>query len=464
MSKVDVYQIADDAKLNGFHGRVLFWSAFILVIDGYDVQLAGIALPVIVQQMKVTSGWLSGLLVSSAILGMTIGSVLFGTLADRLGRRWALGVCVSMFSVFTAGTALTTEPWSFCAMRFVAGMGLGGVVPSVLAQVTEYAPIRIRSTVVTLTFSGTAIGGMLAAGVGKALLVDHGWQSMFIVAGMPMLLLPMLLKSTPESLSFLLRKGRLDDVRAILRKLAPAYRQQEGEELWLRSPPVKSRSSVRQLFNDGRGLSTAMFWLALFMCLFASGCLSSSLTRVLAMVGYPMSLALTLAVMLNMGALIGTVVGGWLADKFQLRRVVLFMYLIGALAIAFLGARLGGDMPVPALMGMIGLVGATVMGAQLITVAYVGAFYPPSINTTAIGWAGGWGRLGSIVAPFAMGSLLGNWGPQESFMTIGAPVIGALIAVTLINDKVSERSLRLRRNLDKTLETPKVAREARSEV
>src|SRR5690606_27513948 len=130
----------------------------------------------------------AGFMVSSALFGMMFGAIFLGTLADRIGRRWAIVICLFLFSVFTAAAGMASDPYTFGVLRFLAGLGIGGVMPNVVAQMTEYSPRKIRATMVTLMFSGYAVGGMLAAVLGKGLIEQHGWQSVFLAAGVPVLL------------------------------------------------------------------------------------------------------------------------------------------------------------------------------------------------------------------------------------------------------------------------------------
>jgi AAHS family benzoate transporter-like MFS transporter len=137
-------------------------------------------------------------------------------------------ICVLIFSLFTAATALTTGPISFSVTRFIAGLGIGGIMPIVIAQMTEYSPRKIRSTMITIMFSGYSIGGMLAALLGKSMIQNFGWQSVFMVASTPIALLPMIVIRMSESMEFLLRKNRLTELQAIVQRLNPALKT-EGE-------------------------------------------------------------------------------------------------------------------------------------------------------------------------------------------------------------------------------------------
>ena len=165
---------------------MLFWCALIIVFDGYDLAVAGIALPSIMKEMGVDATS-AGFMVSSALFGMMFGNIFLGTIADRIGRRWAIAICIALFSVFTAAAGFTSDPVTFSITRFLAGVGIGGVMPNVIAQMTEYSPKKIRATMVTLMFSGYSVGGMLAALLGKGLIESYGWQSVFLAAAAPVL-------------------------------------------------------------------------------------------------------------------------------------------------------------------------------------------------------------------------------------------------------------------------------------
>jgi AAHS family benzoate transporter-like MFS transporter len=426
---IDVHKIADEARFNGFHGLVLFWCALIIIFDGYDLAVAGIALPSIMKQMGVEATQ-AGFMVSSALFGMMFGAIFLGTIADRIGRRWAIVICIVLFSVFTAAAGLTSDPVMFSITRFLAGLGIGGVMPNVVAQMTEYSPRKLRSTMVTLMFSGYAVGGMLAAVLGKGLIESHGWQSVFLAAALPVLLIPFILKSLPESMPFLLKQGRHDELKAIVARLDPGVRPTAEDHFALPAVDKAADAPVRLLFQDGRGFSTVMFWVAFFMCLFMVYALSSWLTKLMAGAGFSLGSALTFVLTLNFGAVIGATGGGWLADRFNIKWVLFSMYVLAAVSITLLGV----PMPTEALFLVVGLAGASTIGTQIVTYAYAGQFYPMAIRSTGIGFASGVGRSGAILAPIVIGTLVGMALPlQLNFMAIAIPAVIAAVAVAMIN-------------------------------
>jgi MFS transporter, AAHS family, benzoate transport protein len=433
MRSIDVHKLSDGAAFGRFHAGVLFWCAIIIICDGYDLAVAGIALPSIMKEMGVTPQS-AGFMVSSALFGMMFGAIFLGTVADRIGRRRAIATCIALFSIFTAAAGMASDPLVFSAMRFLAGLGIGGVMPNVVAQMTEYSPKKIRATMVTLMFSGYAVGGMLAALLGKGLLEAYGWSSVFLAAGVPVLLIPLVLKAMPESMPFLIRTGRIDELKAILARMEPSY--VAGAQDSFAVPAGRAAGAggpaspaIGKLFQDGRGFSTVMFWIAFFMCLFMVYALSSWLAKLMAGAGYSLGSALTFVLVLNAGAVFGAVGGGWLADRFHIKYVLVGMYALAAVSITMLGFKV----PAPLLFLLVGLAGASTIGTQIVTYAYAGQFYPMAMRATGIGWASGVGRSGAILAPIVIGTLVGMALPlEQNFMAMAIPAVIATVAVSMI--------------------------------
>jgi AAHS family benzoate transporter-like MFS transporter len=428
MRQIDVHKLADEARFNGFHGLVLFWCALIIIFDGYDLAVAGIALPSIMKDMGVDPTR-AGFMVSSALFGMMFGAIFLGTIADRIGRRLTIAICIALFSVFTAAAGFAKDPLTFAIVRFLAGVGIGGVMPNVVAQMTEYAPKRMRATLVTLMFSGYAVGGIVAALLGKGLIESYGWQSVFLAAALPVVLIPFILKSLPESMPFLLAKGRVEDLKRIASRLEPSYKPAATDRFAVPAEDKADSAPIKHLFHEGRGFSTVMFWIAFFMCLFMVYALSSWLTKLMAGAGYSLGSALTFVLVLNIGAMVGAIGGGWLADRFHIKYVLAAMYALAAVSITLLGYK----MPTELLFIVVGLAGASTIGTQIVANAYTGQFYPMAIRATGLGWALGIGRSGAILAPILIGVLVGMSLPlQQNFIAIAIPAVIGMVAVLMI--------------------------------
>lgn len=430
---IDVSRLIDDARFNRFHWRVLFWCALIIIFDGYDLVIYGVVLPVLMKEWALTP-LQAGALGSYALFGMMAGALVFGPLSDKIGRKKAITICVVLFSGFTVLNGFARNPTEFGLCRFIAGLGIGGVMPNVVAQMTEYAPKRLRATLVTLMFSGYAVGGVIAALLGKGLIEQYGWPSVFFAAGLPVLLIPFILRSMPESMAYLMAHRREDELKVIAARLDPTFKPQAQDRVLLPSVQKTQLAPIRMLFQDGRGFSTVMFWIAFFTCLFMVYALSSWLTKLMAGAGYSLGSALTFVLVLNLGAVLGAVGGGWLADRFNIKRVLASMYALAALSITLLGLQL----PTWSLFVLVTLAGASTIGTQIVANAYAGQFYPMAIRATGLGWALGIGRSGAILAPILIGVLVGmNLPLEQNFIAIAIPALIGMVAVLLIDHRRS---------------------------
>jgi AAHS family benzoate transporter-like MFS transporter len=429
MQQVDVHALAGRSRFNGFHGLVLFWCVLILIIDGYDLAVVGAALPSIMKDMGVDATS-AGVMAGSALLGTMLGAIFLGTLADRIGRPRMIAVCVALFSLFTAAAGLTNDPISFSVARFIAGLGIGGVLPIVTAQMGEFAPSNLRTRLVTLVFAGYSVGGILVALTAKQLIEGYGWQWVFYVAGLPVLLIPLILKTMPESLSFLVKKGDQRQLRAMAARIAPEQLH-AVDAIYGGSPTDKVRAApIRSLFEEGRGLSTVMIWVAFMTGLFMVYALNSWLTKLMAMAGYSLGSALNFVIVFNVGAIVGAIGGGLLSDKFNIKHVLIGFYAVGAISLTALAYTKSTEL----LFLAVFIVGASTLGTQLLAYAYAGDFYSPATRSTGVGFASGVGRIGAIVAPVLIGWLVSLKLPMEqNFMAIAVAGLLGAIAVTFVN-------------------------------
>lgn len=428
MQKMDAHSLVGTSKMNRFHGIVLFWCVLILIVDGYDLAVVGAALPSIMKDMQITATS-AGIMAGSALFGTMLGAIFLGTLSDRLGRPKMIAFCVAIFSIFTAATGLTKDPVSFSIVRFIAGLGIGGVLPIVTAQMGEFSPTALRTRLVTLVFAGYSVGGILVALTAKQLIESHGWQWVFYVAGLPVILIPFILKTMPESVAFLIKKQRHDELLVVMKKILPRH-EFHPEQKFLDVASTGTKAPVRLLFEDGRGFSTVMIWVAFMTGLFMVYALNSWLTKLMAMAGYSLGSALNFVIVFNVGAIVGAIGGGWLSDKFNIKHVLVAFYAVGAVALAALAYTKSTDM----LFVVVFIVGASTLGTQLLAYAYAGDFYPPGIRSTGVGFASGIGRIGAIVAPVLIGWLVSlNLPLEQNFLAIALAGLLGAAAVLSIN-------------------------------
>ena len=428
--KVSVNAVIDQAKFKPFHLTIVLWCLFIVIFDGYDLAINGVTLPLLMQEWNMTAVQ-AGMLASTALAGMMFGAMLFGMLADKIGRKKVILICVGLFSGFTFLGGFASNPTEFGALRFIAGLGIGGVLPNLVALTSEYAPQKLRSTLVTTMFSGYAVGGILAALLGVNLTGTYGWEIMFFIAGIPLLFLPVIWKYLPESLTFLVKKEELKKAKEIIQKIEPESKISESTQLILEEVKVPD-ASVAALFTQGRGVSTLLFWCCFFMCLLMVYALGSWLPKLMMAAGYSLGSSLLFLLSLNIGAVIGTIGGGILADKFHLKPVILGMYVMGAVSLI----GLGFNSPPVVIYLLVAMAGAASIGGSILLYSYVAQYYPLAVRSTGIGWASAVGRVGAIVGPIVIGILLGMELPHKmNFIAVAIPAIIGGIAVLFIKRK-----------------------------
>ncbi|EOG3622661.1 MFS transporter [Pseudomonas putida] len=432
MRNINAAALLERARFNAFHARLLFWCALIIIFDGYDLVIYGVVLPSLMAEWGL-SAVQAGVLGSCALVGMMAGALFFGSLSDRIGRRKTIMTCVLLFSGVTALNGLATSPETFALCRFVAGLGIGGVMPNVVALMNEYAPGKMRSTLVAIMFSGYSLGGMLSAGLGMLFIPQWGWQAVFYVAVIPLLLLPLLIHQLPESMDFLLRSGQAERAKVLLAQATSDYLPEHDDQLSLVATRA-GKVSIREIFSEGRVVNTLTLWAAFFCCLLMVYALSSWLPKLMSSAGYGLNSSLAFLLVLNSGAIVGAIAGGWLGDRVGIANVLLCFFACGALSLSLLALKA----PVAVLYLLIAVAGASTIGTQILANACAVQYYPPHIRSTGLGWAMGIGRLGAIVGPVLGGVLhSANLPYQSSFLAFAIPgAIGAVAILLFIRRQV----------------------------
>ncbi|MDO5650769.1 MAG: MFS transporter [Moraxella sp.] len=430
MRQLNVNELIDHAKFTPLHWTILFWCTLIIIFDGYDLVIYGVVLPILMKEWNldpVTAGMLG----SSALFGMMIGAMALGTLSDKLGRKKMIILCIVLFSGFTVLNGFAETPTQFAVMRFIAGLGIGGVMPNVVALMSEYAPKRIRSTLVAVMFSGYGVGGIMSAGLGIWVVPNFGWQVMFFIAVIPLLLLPFIMKMLPDSVAFMLKHGQEAKAKEVMQRLVPSENISESDTLTLPAA-VKNKAVITDLIKENRLGSTLSFWCAFFMCLLMVYALGSWLPKLMTMAGYGLKSSLMFLLVLNAGGILGAVGGGRLSDRFHPKPVLATFFVAGAVSISLLGY----NQPQPLLYLLLIIAGAATIGSQILLYAYVAQFYPMNIRSTGLGWASGVGRTGAIIGPMLGGTLLAMALPHHmNFMVFAIPGVIAAIAVVLVSKK-----------------------------
>lgn len=436
---INVSEIFEAGRFTPYQFLVCFLCFLVTFLDGFDLTLVGVALPKIADTLRADPKAL-GVALGISQFGPVVGAIVFGMLADRWGRKGTLIFATLLFGVFTFVTAFLTSVAQLTLYRFIAGVGLGGAVPSVLSLGAEYSPSRIRATVLTTMYAGVP-GGSMVGGLCAAYLIPHyGWESLFVVGGLiPGLLCLVMLFFLPESLEFLAHRGNKElKIRKILSRVMPFG---EGEEVHFTTTEKKASGGVpiARLFTEGRGVTTILLWFIVSLASYMVWIMAAWAPTLLRNSGATVQQYSVAYASLMFGAMVASICNGRLMDKMNPFRVLAVGFTLAFFFLAAFGIFAGGSFAV-ALILSIGC-GMFINGSHTGTLAAATLAYPPSIRSTGIGWAYAIGKGGAAIAPAVGGFMLSRgWSPGSICGTNA--VAGLLTAAFLI---VLERWLKAER-------------------
>ena len=429
MNTVNPIEIINQSKLRGFHYILIVCLFFIMMFDGYDVVIYGATIPFLKEAWGLSS-IVAGAISSYTTIGTAIGAVVFGLYSDRFGRKNIILFTTFLFSFFTLLSGFATTPLLFIMCRIVAGFGFGGVMPNIAALISEYMPSKHRAAIIAFIFCGYSVGAMLASFSGQLFLEQYGWQPVYWIAGLPLLILPLMVRIIPESIHYLVQQKNTNVLAAILRKIEPTL-PKEMQFAHVEQTNVQ-KTPVQDLFKNKLALSTIMFWLSCFCTFILMYSLNTWLPTLMMNAGYDLKSSLMFIVALQFGSILGTLVLGNFIKYLGFKRVLIPLYLVGALSLILIGFSKN----IYLAYGLIMIIGAASVGLQNMSNAYVAEYYSVDVRAAALGSTMAFGRIGSIVAPTYVGILLTlNLQPQFNFMAIGIAAILGAVAMSFIREE-----------------------------
>lgn len=431
---VDVSQLLDEQKVSSFQIRVLVLCALAVLLDGFNAQVIGYVAPPVATALHLSQREM-GPVFSASLVGVMVGTLTLGPLADRLGRRGIMIACTLVFGVLSAVTAFVNSFEALMLLRLFAGLGLGGAMPNAIALTAEFSPKRSRATMVMTMFCGFPIGAMIAGLAAAPMIPAFGWRSVFVLSGaMPILLVPALIFGLPESIRHLvLQGGKSRQVSALISRMNPRLAF-PAETNFIVGEEQATRASISSLFRQRRARATFLLWIVFFASLLDLYLLASWLPTVFHDAGLALTISIIAAALFHAGGAGISVVLGRIVDRFGAYRVIAWTYLVGAGAIALLGpARSAAAIMILALCAGIGVIGGQ-MGAVLVAAS----IYPTSIRSTGVGWALGIGRIGSIIGPIFGGLMLArHWPLHTIFLASAVPSLVGAAAIYLMGREQS---------------------------
>ena len=438
--QVRVNDIIGNSKFNKFFVMIILLGAVMMLFDGYDQGAWGGALTVLEKDTGLGAdvfGTISGM----GMYGMMIGGICFGMLADRIGRKRTLLICVAIYALFTGLIGFAHTGSQFIAFKFLAGIGLAGVGPVVLALVGEYSPRSSKATMMTVTISSIPVGSALSSVACMVLLNTIGWRPLFYLALIPLLLLPLWIFKMPDSIDFYVHRGETEKIGKTLKRIDPSFEPQGDDEYITdlrEGEHISFIESFKGLFSEGRARNTILLWLVFLAAMWTSYSMQIWLARLMVYGGYGINSSLFFLLLFNLCALPAAYIFGRIADKIGFKRAIAIISICVAVLIFCLSFKL----PTWLLVILLILDGAGTTGVYNMVYSYITLNYPTRYRGTGIGWACAVGRFGGAWGPMLVGSLVAAQAQMwQIFGLIALPyslVTFIMLGVKEIQDKQIE--------------------------
>jgi AAHS family 4-hydroxybenzoate transporter-like MFS transporter len=428
--QINISELIDNTKIGSYHVGLCILTGICLIVDGFDVQAMGYVAPAIIRDWKVAPPAL-GPVFSAALVGVLIGSLLFSMLADRVGRRPVLIAGTLFFGVMTLLTGRVNTINELLLIRFIAGMGLGGIMPNVVALMGEFSPAKSRLAVMTVIANGFNVGAAFGGFVAASLIPSFGWRSVFYVGGsLPLLIGVLMFVLLPESLQFMVVQGkRRDNITKWLKRLEPNINISDTTE-FIVEEEKKEGVPIVHLFSEGRGAVTILLWIVFFCNLLNLFLLASWLPTLVNDLGYTTQNAVLVGTTLQVAGLIAGFVMAAFMRRLGLMPILTTGFVMGCISIALIG-QVGFSLGL--LFLFVFLAGWGIVGNQGILNALAGSYYPTYLRSTGVGWCLGIGRIGAIVGPLFAGELLRRqWTNQQLFIAAASLAFVGVVAMLLL--------------------------------
>ena len=420
-----------EARLGSLHLLLGALMALLTFFDGYDTFNPAYVIHYVMRPWHLQPSQ-AGLLVSSGLFGFLVGTLTQGPIADRLGRRGTLIGGVWIASLFTLMTPLLgTSFGSFCLLRVLTGLGLGVLLPLATTYINELAPRRVANRFSIWGVGlGWALGGTVAGLVGVFLTPRHGWQVLYWIGALstPLaLILPLLL---PESIRFLVARGRTDEARTLLARLRPE-RAALYRNATFRQPAASAvPGSLAVLLSPRYRRTSLTIWLAAFLSLFCIFGLTGWVPTVMIRRGESFGASFGFGALMQIMSFIGGLCCGYVADRRGSNRAALAIWwTLGGATMLFLSHA---DSHLANVVGITGA-GFLVIGPQFVLNNFTAQSYETELRASAVGTELGIGRIGAILGPFLIGMLQQAFhGPNAVFIAIGCAALTAGVAILLL--------------------------------
>ena len=421
-----------------FHYKLLLVTGLGWLFDSMDTGLIAFILPVLAKEWGLAPGQM-GLIGSIGLIGMALGAVVSGTIADRIGRKKVFTITVLLYSIASAFCALSWNYQSLLVFRFLVGFGLGGELPVAATLVSEYAPSRVRGRFIVLLESFWGLGWIAAACIAYFFIPLYGWRMAFLIGALPALYVCLIRLHMPESVRYLLAHGRVGEARQIVVSLerqlhvpvAPFVSEKE-------TVPVVAKASFRELWKKPFISRTIMLWLVWFGINFSYYGIFMWLPSLVFQQGFTVVKTFEYVLIMTLAQLPGYYCAAWLVDKIGRKYTLSAFLLFSGVASYFFGHA-----STAATLMMWGSVMSFFnLGAWGVLYTYTPEQYPTAIRALGSGWAAGFGRFGGMAAPMMVGALLArNFGFGSVFYMFALVFVAVAVIVLSLGVESKQKNL-----------------------
>lgn len=430
-AEINLTQVMDDCKIGSLQIRVFGLCMASLIMDGFDVQVMGFVATTMFAEWSVPAPTLGSLL-AWGNAGVLVGAIVFSMLADKVGRRPVLVGATLFYSIMTIVAAFAQDVEQMRWLRFIAGIGLGSIIPNATALVGEFSPKRTRIAWIMCITMGFTLGAAISGFVANALIDAFGWRSVFIFGGaVPLIISILMFVWLPESLQFLaVRKRHRDRLARWLKQLDPTLHIGPQTE-FTANETTRRGVPFWLLFREGRAFVTALLWIVNFTNILALYSLAGWLPLIFQnLMGYDRATANLLGTVVQVGGTVGAFGLAWLITRAGFTPMLALTFAVAAVSVALIGQP---GWSLPGLYGIVFVAGWCIVGGQPGLNALSSSYYPTYLRSTGVGAGLGIGRIGAIVGPMIGGALVAaQWSPQELLLAAAvAPTISTIVVVTL---------------------------------
>jgi AAHS family 4-hydroxybenzoate transporter-like MFS transporter len=401
-----------EGKLTRPQIGIVLWLCTLMVLEGYDMQALSFTTPAILAEWHVSPAVFS-YVATAHLVGYFVGAMILSFFGDRFGRKNIIVTGAMIFGVFTFAAGYATSPTELYLLRFAAGFGLGGAIPSGIALAAEYMPARMRATIIGLMYVGYNIGAGAGGFIASWTIADYGWSSVFFIGGLTAV--PMvigLVFALPESVRFLIvSNAPVPRIAKIVQRLRPNA-DLSGVSSYVVNEEHR-RNSPLSLLSEGRALVTILLWIAFITALAGHYFITLWMPKVLLDDGYTLADANRAMGMFQFGGAIGSFLIAFLLNRIGIRVVAVTFLLTGPIV-----AALSLHTPYSVLVPHMLLAGIGVLGGQIGLNALSGTIYPTYMRAMGAGWGLGIGRIGSLAGPILGGYLISVGIPRPTLLML----------------------------------------------